>query len=688
MSPVPGQGLALLNIHPADQGLYICHAGNRGGQISASAMLRVLEPPVITVKPLAHSQVPAGRSIRLDCLVAGSPSPAVYWTREEGRVVWWLTGPPSETPSEKVVLADNTTTNNSSSNSNTTSFTNNYNNNNNVYMARNRSLIIVNATRANSGHYFCVGVNTAGAAMERSHILVYDEQDFVRNKSASEDQYYHVVPDPDLAAARAALLERTVSVSGLYADSPTSLRISWRLDAAAGSQQQQYLEGYYIYYRETSPTSATGTSSRTTSHTRQQSQPAVLASIKVLHAGATSYSLNRLRVHSEYEVFIAPFYKSVLGLPSASRLARTSEDWPSAAPAITNITAGSQFLGVSWQPLEAEAANGVLAGYRLRIMLAGSAGDPAATTLVVSPAETAAKIDIKSLQLPTGVQTASQGLVTLSVEVAALNSVGQGPFSPPERLQVDLARLLLLRQQEGARGGLSSLSAREEEENEDDYTQGVALDASPGWLGALIGSAFLVVFLIGGAVLTYRRQQQRAAKGAPPPANGLHHHHHHHHLDYLEKKFSTTGRDSQRGGMAAAESGKEQQLPHSASLWIDRRWTSEDCPTGLGCGGNSLDRRLLGGGNASGPCCAAENEYTYIDRSKLASFAGQNRAGQRTDGPDGGGGRDHLDLAPYASTDILRDETRGGSAYYSTRYLVGRNLYCDRYLVGRILYCD
>jgi hypothetical protein len=57
MTPVGGQGLAILNLHPGDQGLYICTAANRGGAISASAMLRVLEPPVITVKPQAQLQV-------------------------------------------------------------------------------------------------------------------------------------------------------------------------------------------------------------------------------------------------------------------------------------------------------------------------------------------------------------------------------------------------------------------------------------------------------------------------------------------------------------------------------------------------------------------------------------------------------------------------------------------------------
>ncbi len=629
-------------------------------------------------------QVAAGRTVRLDCLVTGSPSPAVYWTREEGRLIWWLTGPPAAATGLPE-LAESSSSN-SSSFHNISTVTNN-----NSYMARNRSLVITNATRANSGHYFCVGVNTAGATMERSQLLVYDEQDFVRprptgtaNSSALDDQYYHVRPDPELASARAALMERTVAVAGLYADSPTSLRISWRLEAAAGPQQQQYLEGYYIYYREAAAAAASSAAS----------VASALTSVKVLHAGATSYSLNRLRVHTEYEVFIAPFYKSVLGLPSASRLARTSEDWPSAAPRLTNLSlagaggGGGGYLSVAWLPLDAEKANGMLAGYRLRIAssssLGGGKGDVEATTLVVSPSETVARIDLNSLQL-TG-SNGGGGLVTLSVEVAALNSVGQGPFSPPASLQLDLDRLLRQRKEAADSGGDGSSSSYGEE----DFTQGIALDASPAWVGALIGSALLVIVLIGGAILTYRRRLQQAGK-LPPPVG---HHHHHHHLAYLEKLLkkpvAAARRDGSHGsGSAQAEDRKEQgEIVSSSSLWIDRRWTTaEDCPGG--CTGNTLDRRLLGGGGQP-----VENEYTYIDRTKLATFAAaaaaaatggghyaQSRGGESAgcgygggyggeSAGYGGGGRDHLDLAPYASTDILREEALGSAAFYSTRYLV------------------
>ena len=46
---IPEQGLSIKNLHPSDQGMYLCHASNKAGSISANAMLRVEEPPVITL---------------------------------------------------------------------------------------------------------------------------------------------------------------------------------------------------------------------------------------------------------------------------------------------------------------------------------------------------------------------------------------------------------------------------------------------------------------------------------------------------------------------------------------------------------------------------------------------------------------------------------------------------------------
>ena len=59
------------------------------------------------------------------------------------------------------------------------------------------------------------------------------------------------------------------------------------------------------------------------------------------------------QANTEYEVFIIPFYKSVLGLPSAIRLARTLAALPTQAPTIVNATVStSGILSVHWKGIQ------------------------------------------------------------------------------------------------------------------------------------------------------------------------------------------------------------------------------------------------------------------------------------------------------------------------------------------------
>ena len=77
---------------------------------------------MITVKPVSHSQVETGREVRLDCVVAGSPSPLVFWVEESSRTVWY----PGTQHSR-------------------------------VEMVRNNSLVLRNVSTEHTGHYLCSG---------------------------------------------------------------------------------------------------------------------------------------------------------------------------------------------------------------------------------------------------------------------------------------------------------------------------------------------------------------------------------------------------------------------------------------------------------------------------------------------------------------------------------------------------
>lgn len=48
--------------------------------------------------------------------------------------------------------------------------------------------------------------------------------------------------------------------------------------------------------------------------------------VTVLNAGATSYTVTGLQKYSRYNFFLVPFYKTVEGRPSNSRIIQTLED--------------------------------------------------------------------------------------------------------------------------------------------------------------------------------------------------------------------------------------------------------------------------------------------------------------------------------------------------------------------------
>ena len=81
---VHGKGLRIANLHPSDQGVYVCEASNLMGAVTAAANLTVSESPVITVKPLARLVAVEGTGdVTLQCMVTGSPKPAAFWILEE-----------------------------------------------------------------------------------------------------------------------------------------------------------------------------------------------------------------------------------------------------------------------------------------------------------------------------------------------------------------------------------------------------------------------------------------------------------------------------------------------------------------------------------------------------------------------------------------------------------------------------
>lgn len=198
------------------------------------------------------------------------------------------------------------------------------------------------------------------------------------------------LPGSELDAARTILSTKLIDLKDTRPQSSSSVKLLWSLS------DNDYVEGFYIRFRELSGGS----------HNYNI--------LTVLDVEAKSYVVTNLKKFTKYEFFISPFYKSVEGQPSNSRIAQTLEDVPSAPP--DSITAGvfNDTAGwVRWSPPPPQHCNGVIIGYKIQIK-----GNIIRTMTMNA---TTTSILISNLTAG-GVYHA---------KVAALTSAGQGPYSTP-----------------------------------------------------------------------------------------------------------------------------------------------------------------------------------------------------------------------------------------------------------------
>lgn len=110
-----------------------------------------------------------------------------------------------------------------------------------------------------------------------------------------------------LSEARASLVSgKIVQLTEALPVLSTAIKLTWDiLDA-------QYVEGLYIYFvaLDSAP-----------------DLPKSYSMLTVLHTGGSSgFTVNNLSKWARYEFFIVPFFKTVEGQPSNSRIVRTLED--------------------------------------------------------------------------------------------------------------------------------------------------------------------------------------------------------------------------------------------------------------------------------------------------------------------------------------------------------------------------
>ncbi|XP_073968766.1 roundabout homolog 2-like isoform X2 [Rhodnius prolixus] len=195
-----------------------------------------------------------------------------------------------------------------------------------------------------------------------------------------------------LDEARGRLANRIVTFKDLKAASSTSVNVKWEVIG------DEYVEGVYIRYRELS----------TLPVPKFQ-----LAAVN--RVDATQHTISNLKKYTKYEFFLVPYFKSIEGHPTTSKIVQTLEDIPTAPPEnvqieIVNTTAAY----VRWAPPPAQHYNGVLQGYKIQVK-GNSSKVLAEMTLNIGTTN----ILLNNLT--------SKG--AYSVRVSAFTAVGVGPWS-------------------------------------------------------------------------------------------------------------------------------------------------------------------------------------------------------------------------------------------------------------------
>ncbi|XP_051871183.1 roundabout homolog 1 isoform X3 [Pristis pectinata] len=199
--------------------------------------------------------------------------------------------------------------------------------------------------------------------------------------------------------------------------SSSSIQLHWTVD-----QPSQYIQGYRILYRPSSP------------ENRPESN---WSTFEVRSATDRSAVVPKLRKGVGYDVKVRPFFNEFQGADSDVKYAKTLEEAPSAPPQRITVTLNNgngTGIMVSWQPPPEDSLNGDLQEYKVWCL--GNESRFHINRTVMAPA-----LSVTIPHLTPGVR--------YRVEVAASNSAGDGARSEPRYIQLDSSGRLTPEHSEG-----------------------------------------------------------------------------------------------------------------------------------------------------------------------------------------------------------------------------------------------
>ncbi|XP_054744104.1 protein sax-3 [Anastrepha obliqua] len=484
----------------------------------------------------------------------------------------------------------------------------------------------------------------------------------------------------DLSEARASLLSGDVVelINASIVDS-TSMKLTWQIING------KYVEGFYIYARQLpNPPTTTATSSAianpllesrsgsSSSLSAADAATAALISAKpniaaarrdavannaatfttdfgaatsssttyrmltILNGGgASSCTLTGLLQYTLYEFFIVPFYKSVEGRPSNSRIARTLEDVINDTPfGMEAVLLNSSAVFLKWRAPAMKPQHGILLFYHVIVRGIDTAHN-------FSRILTNVTIDSAS---PTLVLANLTEGVMYTVSVAAGNNAGIGPYCSPATLRLDPVTKRL-------DPFINQRYPINQDHVDDVLTQ--------PWFIILLGAFLAMMMLSLGAMVFIKRKHMLMKQSALNTIRGAHPN------DVLKMpSLSRNGNgywlDSSSGGMVWRTS------PSGDTLDLQKDQIADYAPVCLTNGTVGVN----GGEGGAGSSAGERNQQRYVgeysniptDYAEVSSF------GKAPSEYGCGGVQRHESSspAPYATSAILNGSS--GSGQQQPRY--------------------
>ncbi|XP_013174127.1 PREDICTED: protein sax-3-like [Papilio xuthus] len=374
--------LRLEHVSATDAGVYSCRADSAAGSSTASASLTVYSLPHFIQIP-SNLTAWEGDVVSIPCEAKGLPTPTTFWI---------LQG------TEDVLLFPECTKSNSS------------------------LLYLDGAKPEHAGRVICVAVNAAGSVTQEAHLNVLKKDVDAFNQHVGQEsgdgyEYEAQMTEYELVQARKYLKQNVLKLRRVETLSSTSLKVVWDVL----TDYNEYLEGVKIWYNGTSLNWRNSSSDDVTMNSSQSDTSCSNGSLtNVDNSGSSSYVLSGLASYTQYDVFVMPFYKTLLGKPSNSMTGYTDEDLPSLPPqSVTASVINATSARIRWEPPPANTWNGELTGYLIEIRVGGNSGGRVVGQM--------------SLGARTRAATASSLRAggRYSARAAAVTRKGHGPFSAP-----------------------------------------------------------------------------------------------------------------------------------------------------------------------------------------------------------------------------------------------------------------